>query len=220
MSNEEIRERNLEHVLEVAHDLFLEYGIEAVTKEMISRQCGLSRRTLDRYFVDKKDCVIRTMEYYMVGIRKGIMSRYTDEMFAGDTYTGADLLRMYMMDVKEVFLRDPRHFVLYSEYKLYVYRNCEDYEQSYSMLCNWLGSRGLRQRIYAKGRQDGSMPTNLDLYIEEEYFSESFFGFLANLALSMEQHSLEEMETQIDKRIDNTLLLYHQGGLSAIAMVG
>jgi AcrR family transcriptional regulator len=219
MSNEEIKEQNLERVLQVTHDLFLEHGIEAVTKELISRQCGLSRRTLDRYFSDKKECVVRTMEYYVMSVRREFLARYTEEMFNSDAYTGAELLRMYMTDVKSFFMDDPRHFVLYSEYKLFIYRNCEDYEQSYSMLCNWFSSRGLRQRIYEKGRRDGSMSGGIDLYTEEEYFSESFFGFLANLAVSLDQHDAGEVERQIDLRIENTIALYSEEIPRPISMV-
>jgi hypothetical protein len=58
------------------------------------------------------------------------------------------------------------------------------------------------------------MPNNLDLEVEEEYFCESFFGFLSNLAISFGLHSKAEAVKQIDYRIDNTVALYMGGGVS------
>jgi AcrR family transcriptional regulator len=208
MANENLKAQNLEMVLGTAYDLFLEHGIEKVTKEMISRHSGLSRRTIDRYFLDKKDCIIKVAQWFLLRVRVGIGERYTDEMFTTGKYTGAELLRMYMLDLKRMFLSEPRHFVLYAEYKVYIYRNCDKHEQGYSLLTDFMGSRNLRQKIYKLGKKDGSLPNDIDIYTEESYFCESFFGFLSNLAISFGVHSPNEMEHQIDQRIDNTIALY------------
>jgi AcrR family transcriptional regulator len=214
MANEEIKLQNLNHALETTYKLYLDYGIDQVTKEMIAKNSGLSVKSISRYFTSKTDCVIRVAEWLMSNVRARISDRYPDRMFTSGEYTGAQLLRQYMNDVKELFLHEPRIFVLYSEFKLYVYRNCENVEQGYTLLCNWAGNRRLRMKIYQLGREDGSMPNDLDLEVEEEYFCESFFGFLSNLAISFELHSREESEKQIDYRIENTVALYMGGGVS------
>lgn len=208
MANENLKAQNLEIVLSTAYDLYLQHGIEKVTKEMISRESGLSRRTIDRYFVDKKDCIIKVAEWFLIKVRTAISKRYTVSMFSSGKYTGSELLRMYMIDLKRMFLEEPRHFVLYAEYKIYIYRNCEKHEQGYTLLTDFMGSRDLRQKIYTLGKQDGSLPANIDIYTEEAYFCESFFGFLSNLAISFGVHSPKEIENQINQRIDNTINLY------------
>jgi hypothetical protein len=71
-----------------------------------------------------------------------------------------------------------------------------------------MGTHRLRRRIYALGEKDNSIHLHNDIKIEEEYFTESFFGFLANLALSFEQHSLDTIVEQIDKRINSTIAQY------------
>jgi AcrR family transcriptional regulator len=214
MANENLKAQNLETVLSTAYDLYLHYGIEKVTKEMISRESGLSRRTIDRYFLDKKDCVIKVAEWFLLKVRVNIGERYTSDMFDG-RYTGAELLRMYMVDIKRMFLNEPRHFVLYAEYKVYIYRNCQKHEQGYSLLTDFMGSRNLRHKIYTLGKHDGSLPPNIDIYTEEAYFCESYFGFLSNIAISFGVHAPEEMENQINQRIDNTIALYTGLGISA-----
>jgi AcrR family transcriptional regulator len=211
MANEEVKERNLENVYQITHELFLEHGLEKVTKEMISKKSGLSRRTIDRYFADKTDCVIQVIEWSLRNIRMDVGSHFPDEAFTDGKHTGSELLKLYMNDMKDLFFSDHRLFVLYSELKIYVYRNCESYEQGYTLLCNWMGNRKLREKIYSLGKSDGSMPCDLDIDVEEEYFSESFFGFLANLAPSFPQHNAEELERQIDLRIQNTIAIYEQG---------
>lgn len=208
MANENLKAQNLEIVFSTAYDLFLENGIEKVTKEMVSRHSGLSRRSIDRYFVDKKDCVIRTAEWFLLRVRSAIGERYDDTMFTDGKYTGAELLRMYMVDIKRMFLNEPRHFVLYGEYKAYIYRNCGKHEQGYALLTDFMGSRNLRQKIYALGKKDGSLPSSIDVYTEEEYFCETFFGFLSNLAMSFGIHSNSEIEKRINQRIDNTISMY------------
>jgi AcrR family transcriptional regulator len=208
MANEELKIQNVNRTLETAYNLFLEHGIESVTREMIARESGLSRKSIERYFSNQVECVIRVAEWVLMNIRSSIGSRYPERFFTDGKHTGAQLLKSYMIDIKRLFFRNPRIFVLYSEYKLYIYRHCEDFEQSYSLLCDWKGNRQVRQKIFLLGKKDGTMASNINVNTEEEYFSESFFGFLANLAMSFGLHQISEAEKQIDQRIENTLALY------------
>jgi AcrR family transcriptional regulator len=208
MPNEIIRIRNLEQALKATYQLFLSNGIDKTTKEMIAKESGLSRKSIDRYFSDKTDCVICVIKSMLADIRSAVNEKYPDEIFTNGKYTGAQLLKMYMNDIKKIFINEPRIFVLYTEFKIYIYRNCPDREQGYTLLWNLMGNRNLRQKIYRLGKSDGTLPQNIDLNVEEEYFCESFFGFLSNLALSFSEHSSKELEKQIDDRIANTLSLY------------
>jgi AcrR family transcriptional regulator len=210
MSNEELKAQNIEHVLEVSYELFLENGIENVTKEMISKQSGFSRKTLDRYFNSKTDCVIRTAEWVMQNIRMNIGSNYQESMFTSGQYTGLQLMEKYMYDIKALFFDEPRYFILYKEFKLYIRRNCEDYEQKYTLLLNWMGNRQVREKIRALGKKDGTIKSENDMEEEEEFFSESYFGFLASLAIYSYTYSREELEKHIDKRIENTIEIYRE----------
>jgi AcrR family transcriptional regulator len=208
MPNEELKIQNLDHTLRMANRLFLRYGIEKVTKEMIAKESNLSIKSIHRYFPDKSDCVLQAAIWLLRNIQLDVSKNYPETVFNGGQRTGSQLLKSYMEDIKDLFLKEPRIFILYSEYKLYVYRNCEENPKGSALLKDWTGTRRLRMKIYSLGLQDGSFAQNFDPEIEEEYFCESFFGFLSNLAISYSVHSQEEIEKQIDQRIENTLLLY------------
>jgi AcrR family transcriptional regulator len=211
MPSKVVKIQNLECALNTAYKLYLKFGIDKVTKEMIARECGLSRKSIDRYFPDKTDCVLQVLEWIMSGIQQKAREIFPESVFF-DGHTGIELLEMYMKYVKRIFLHDPKLFVLYTEFKLYIYRNCKENEQEYSLLVNKIGNHALRTRIYDLGKQDGTFPADLDVKTEEEYFTESFFGFLANLALSLSDHARAELEKQIDYRIANTVALYSSEG--------
>jgi AcrR family transcriptional regulator len=201
----------METAMKSALKLYLNYGIEKVTKEMIAKESKLSVRTVNRYFANKTDCVIMVAEWILMEIRRDTMSRFPESMFANKNYTGLQLLELYMADMKRLFFREPRIWVLYAEFKMYIYRHCETYEQRYTQLCDCMGNHRLRQKIYALGIKDGSMPDNMDLIVEEAYFTESYFGFLSNLAFSFSLKNKDVMEKQIDQRIKNTITFYKNG---------
>jgi AcrR family transcriptional regulator len=207
MPSREVKIQNLDCALGAAYKLYLENGIDKVTKEMIAKESDLSRKSIDRYFPEKTDCVLKVMEWLLNKINLETRELFPESLFA-DGHTGAELLKMYMEYVKQLFLKEPKLFVLYAEFKLYIYRNCRDYEQQYTLMWNQLGNHRLRCKIYECGKQDGTFPADLDIKKEEEYFTESYFGFLSNLAMSMREHNTEEIEKQIDYRINNTIELY------------
>jgi AcrR family transcriptional regulator len=208
MANEALKLQNLDKAMNSAYHLFLENGISKTTKEMIARKSGLSRKSIDRYFSDKVDCVIHVAKWFLSHLREETSVAFPSSLFDEGGHTGAELLQMYMEYIKDVFTAEPRIFVLYTEYKTYIYRNCEDVHQGYTLLINWLGNHELRERIFDLGIKDGSLPPEINFSIEEEYFCESFFGFLSNLALSYNVHSSKEINEQIDERIKNTIALY------------
>jgi hypothetical protein len=175
---------------------------------MVATHSGLSVKTISRYFISKTDCTIRVAEWVLQQIRLDIGMKFPESYFTDGKHTGVQLFEKYMYALKDLFFSEPRAFVLYSEFKLYIYHHCDDYEQNYTLLCNRMGSRHLRHKIYVLGKNDGTLSFVNNVQEEEEYFCESFFGFLANIALSYSSHSEEEMANQIDLRIKNTIALY------------
>jgi AcrR family transcriptional regulator len=208
MTNEELKKQGVEKALKTAFNLYLNYGIEKVTKEMIAKESKLSVRTVNRYFSTKTDCVVMVAEWILMEIRRDTMSRFPESMFMSGHYTGLQLLEMYMNDMKRLFFHEPRIWTLYAEFKIYIYRHCESYEQGYTQLCDFMGNHMLRQKIFNLGIRDGSMPSDMDLAVEEEYFTESFFGFLSNLAFSFNLKNKDNVSEQIDQRIANTVAIY------------
>ena len=55
-------EKKKKHILEKTAELYLKYGIRSVTMEDVSREVGISKKTLYQYFKDKEDLVNQTID--------------------------------------------------------------------------------------------------------------------------------------------------------------
>lgn len=53
----------MEELIRKISDLFLKYGVKSVTMDDIARELGMSKKTLYLSFVDKKDVVMKFVEY-------------------------------------------------------------------------------------------------------------------------------------------------------------
>jgi AcrR family transcriptional regulator len=53
----------MEELIGKISELFLKYGVKSVTMDDIARELGISKKTLYLYFTDKKDVVMKFIEY-------------------------------------------------------------------------------------------------------------------------------------------------------------
>jgi hypothetical protein len=177
---------------------------------MIAKESQLSRKSIDRYFPDKPTCMIEVAKYIGETVWKSINEKYVNEMFTGGEYTGADLLKMYMEDIKGVFKQEPNIFVFYIEFKIYLARHSEDsedFKRKYGELKKTIGCGLLAEAIYLLGSEDGSLRIALDVSAEAEYFCKSYFSFLSNMALMYEDQK-DLALWQIDRYIRRIINLY------------
>lgn len=161
MANEELKQRNLEHVMQTILEQCLRHGIENTTKEMVVRASGLSRASLDRYFVNKADGVVQMAEWAAKKIAQ--RNAYLEDMLCSGQYTGAQMVEQYLLAMKAEFCREPYIFVLIVELRSFVFRNCIDSVGVYRRLCSTLGNGDVLQRIFCAGLRDGSMSVALDI---------------------------------------------------------
>jgi AcrR family transcriptional regulator len=192
----------------VSCKLFVENGIENVTKEMIADASGLSRKSIDRYFEGKADCVIRIMEWLLYAIRDSMTMKYPHSIFTDGEHSGAELLRKYMVDIKAMFLKWTNVFVLFSEYRNFVYRNSNELERRYTDMLNMVGSHRIRMRIFTLGMEDGTLRSDIDARRAEHYFVEMYLGYLSQLATSGEDYSEEEKKMRLDIFINMLMTLF------------
>jgi AcrR family transcriptional regulator len=208
MANEEVKIRNVEHVLHVMTDLFLENGIDGTTKEMVSRESGLSRKSIDRYFYGKKACVLEAAEWLGQAVWNDFNDNYSERLFTDSKYTGAEILKMYLDDLKKIFISKPRVFVFYSEFKLYyARRDSDEYEKKHKHMLDTIGCCRIAEKIFAYGFNDGSLRQRMDAPLQAKYFCKSCFGFLSAMAIDYE-YQPEETIFQIDQFIDGMIDLY------------
>jgi AcrR family transcriptional regulator len=207
MVNEGVKTQNIELALTRASDLVLEYGIEGTTKEMIARESGLSRKSIDRYFTDKPKCILQVAKLIGKSIWKSINEQYLDMMSGKGKYLGSDLLEMYMDAVKNVFMHRTSLFVFYMELLVYFYRHSDDFKQDYDQLTESIGCRRLVESIFLVGEEDGSIQKQVNVKAQAEYFCRAYFSFLSNLAIDYKERT-ETALFQIDLYIGRMIHLY------------
>lgn len=101
-----------EKIVEKAHEMYLKYGIKSVTMGDLSRELGVSKKTLYQFVENKEDLVAKTMQYQ---VKKEIEKVKTitansenavEELFRISRHNAAILRRMSpttMYDLKKYY---------------------------------------------------------------------------------------------------------------------
>ncbi len=181
MTSEELKKRNLDRVLQTLFELCLRYGIDNTTKEMVARASGISRASVSRYFSSKTDSIMQMSEW--IGSRLCRRNSHLGHEMASGQYTGAEMLMRYMDAVKTLFYETPNLFVLLTEIKTFLFRNCDDSQTAYKRVHDVFGSRAVLAGIFSLGMQDGSFPRSLDADREAERLIDIYCSYLAKLAI-------------------------------------
>jgi AcrR family transcriptional regulator len=209
MVNEARKLQNVELALSKATEFALTLGIEDTTKELVARESGLSRKSIDRYFADKPHCMLQVAHFIGNNVWTELNERYGNDVFSNGEFTGAELLERYMNDIKAVFVRRPSLFIFYMEFKIYLYRHSKDFKKDYTELVETIGCRRLTEGMFALGLVDGSIHIKTDVASEAEYFCRSFFSFLSNMAITYKDEN-ENGIKQVDRYINRVMKLYRR----------
>ena len=205
MPNQDVKERNIGHVLQTAYTLFLAHGIENTTKEMLVRASGVSRSSIDRYFPSKADWVLDTAMWVGANLQNTDLQLQT--RFAKADYSGLAMLKIYMETIRDSLYENPRQFVLGMECRAFAYRNCANYETGCGRLYRALGASALLKQIFEIGGRDGSMRADMDAAREAVLTRESLLGFFSSIAMSYNQAILAD-HVLVDRHIERTLRFY------------
>jgi AcrR family transcriptional regulator len=203
VANEEIRERNIETALKKTVHLFIEHGIQNTTREMIARESNLSRKSLERYFPDKTSIVVEAAEWF---------GKYLHGSFEASGYdikndrrlNAAQLLELYLKELKWLAMTEPRVFACYAEFKAYLYRNSEDRERDYCKFMEAVGCRRLLQRIFERGMEDGSLTIRISAEAAARYLTNTVMAYFSNVVLLYDTDR-KKMESYLDQYIEDTL---------------
>ena len=205
MPNEEIKKQNIDKALETGCECFLARGIEKVTMEQISRESGISRASLGRYFLGKSDFVYQSIKWISRKVHYEIeQSGFTKK---DNSFTGLQRLRLFMEYTKDLYMRDPRIFILRSEFKVYLYRNIENVTNESNKMIEDMEFRALVRNIFNQGIEDESIQKNLNVDKESKFFCEAYFGFLADSAASGPDDT-EYLQDKIERYIDRVIESY------------
>lgn len=204
MANEEIRQTNIEHVLQTAIELFVEHGIENTTREMIARASGLSRRSTERYFPTKTECVVQAAEWFGRDIYEKSETR---KMLHNEDYLASEILQAYLGEIKQILLKEKRVFACYAEFKAHLYRNSEHRDVDYMRFANAVGCRRILRQIFERGQEDDSVKSKNDPESAARYLVNSIMSYFSNVVLLYDTRP-DLMEQYIDSYIKDTWNLY------------
>jgi AcrR family transcriptional regulator len=207
MANEEIRLANIEIVLQTTMKLFLEHGIENTTREMIARASGLSRRSTERYFPTKSACVVEVAAWYGKKLREESLSA---QLIDDHTHTAAELLKLFLYEMKQILIDDPRIFACYAEFKAYLYRNSEHRDQDYRRFADAVGSRDVLRKIFETGEKDGTVTAHYGPEANASYLINTILSYFSNVVLLYDTQP-ELLKQFIDNYITDTWKLYCGG---------
>lgn len=180
MSQGELRQQNIQHVIETALACFLEQGIEKTSVGEIARRAGLTERSLFRYFKKKTDIVLAAAYLYWNRVIARMEARLPEN---GEPRTGLEDVGTLLMAYSNLFLEDPNgiRFTLDAELVL-------DAAGKNSQIRNRLpepyeSSNGPVARAIRKGLADGSIGPDVD--VRELYYNsyDAILGLMQRLSI-------------------------------------
>lgn len=209
MPNEELKQKNISCALETAYSCFLEEGINSVTRFEISQKSGISVSSLNRYWENTTDCVLKTAEWYCRHI-KSIFDRHCEsEAWRGKN--GIERLQSYMEWCRDLYCREPRFFALFVEFRVYLYRSTDVSDEERKRFDRMLSVEPVVMRLYERGILDGSIRRLCSGSCSEEsepvFLIKSFYCYLSNLSLQT-KHDLDKEITEIDRYIKSVIRLF------------
>ena len=200
MSLEEIREQNKRLVVETALEVFTRQGAGNTTVADISRACGLTERSIYRYYKTKVDLI------------QAAVYLYYDNMTREADRRGREMCRPGMTGLEQIhrMLRFYSH--MYLEYPDQI-RFCADAEVILSRAgrerddVHWPPEQFERSdsplvRAIRQGLADGSVSPRVD--VKNLYYNayDSILGVMQKMSWSRNQLSREEARVRMDQLCD------------------
>lgn len=205
MDNEQAVEQERQ-IMDRVEQMFLTYGIKSITMDDISRDLGISKKTLYLYVSNKKDLVNKSMENRLEQ-DKEILTSIIDQSSNAieEMFMIADYIRQHIRNMNPSVLYDLQKYYPQS-WQLYIdYKNNFVYSIIYNNIKN-----GIEQGLY---RNDFNIDiitkiynTRMQTLIDPQIFPPSEYGLLEvhseilhyHLRGIASQKGLSYLETQHD----------------------
>ncbi len=159
-----------QQILMGALNVFMKYGIRSVTMDDLARHLGVSKKTIYKYVSDKKELVLKGMEYHhelevcaMEACMKQKLNAI-DENF--------EISKVIVDQLKNV-----HPSVMYDLQKYYPEAVAKFQEFKMSVVKNWVSTnmeRGIAQGLY---REDLNIPILTSMYLArmDDFFNQDLF---------------------------------------------
>jgi len=172
-------------IIEKASELMLQYGIRTVTMDDISRDLGISKKTIYQYFRDKKD-MVNTIAQMHLEIEKNRFLGAEDESLDSvhELILVSQCLRESMKDMKMNVLNDLQKF--YPE----AWNMYEQFKRE-TMMCSIV-------KTIKKGQEEGYFRASLDAELMAIIRIEQVQAFILNQNLyPKDKYTLAEVQMQV-----------------------
>ncbi len=184
---------NLQDILEKVAELYRKYGIRSVTMDDVSRELGISKKTLYQFVCDKDELVLKVVEYILTSTFQQLdqicntAENAIHELFEVNRFVHS-VVRYYSpsfeYDLKKYFPEVYTKMITTKREKMYI-----------SVLEN-----------IKKGKKEGIYRTEL----QEEIIAKMYVSKLENLHINT-MFTIEEM---VQGKIFREIFVYHVRGLA------
>lgn len=176
MNTNEEKER-LDFILEHSRELFTRYGIRSISMDDISRELGISKKTLYQYVKNKPDLLDKGFKKVQKDFIEAVNQVCSQDMNAID-----ELLEVSKLVNRELMKYNPATVFDLQKYYPEVFNNhvAEEKEYTYRMILENL-KKGISEGIY---REDQDIELVANLYIQKvESIHDEKFLSQANITM-------------------------------------
>lgn len=179
MTNEEIKEKNIQKTIEAGIQCFLEDGIANTQIASVAEKSGLSKRSFLRYFGSKDNFVTAVLKNINIGCYN--IGRECYRTISEKYDAAPDRLRVLMEVTGEYFLAHPEIFILLSEGQAYVEHSMEkgNILEQYTRLWDYWPSVVLS--LLKQGAAEGSITCFPEEYIQKNESNALWYAYIGLL---------------------------------------
>jgi TetR/AcrR family transcriptional regulator, cholesterol catabolism regulator len=136
----------IEKILNKSAEMFMRYGVRSVSMDDISRELGMSKKTLYQFAANKEDLINMTLENHFAQEKQ-----FCTNVLEGTEHAIEEMLLLAKHLIET--MRDTNHAVLFELKKYYpeAFKMVEDYRNTFiynNILSNI--KKGIRQGLYRK----------------------------------------------------------------------
>lgn len=183
----------IENILNRIYNLYFKYGIKSVTMDDVSRELGISKKTLYEHFTDKDEMVSQVFELERNKVLKdlceilGTAQNAILELFLINKYF-SEKIKNYNANID--FDLKKYHFNIYENHK-----NKAVEAMHFHILANL--NRGIKEKVY-----------------RNDFNAEFITRLHVSRLLTMQKSEIFTMEELLDKSCHRELIIYHVRGIA------
>ena len=179
MSQTDVRNRNIKLVIDSSIALFRRYGLEASTIELIAADCGLTMRSVYRYFETKDDLVLAATSAYWTKMYDTI-----DEIFKPvieQDITGYEMFKIIVTSIYDVYLQTKDSMMMLQEMQSFLYKHHIKISDVAANMGEFKPYHAPLVIALKKGIADGTIRPDLDTVFTRNFAQNMMVGLMQKL---------------------------------------